>query len=755
MLKKFYFSFLLLLSPLLAAQVVKDISIQGLSRYSESTVRLYSTVSVGDDLNETQIKEVIYNLFATDFFDDVKVTLNEEGLLVIDVLEKPVIAEIDFSGNSHFSKSRIDTLLAEYGISLGRTFSKKKLERFKRQVLDLYTVDGFYSSTVLLTYKSLGSGKVHLTINFNEGTVAKVSKIVFHGNKEISDRRLIKSMAIQPSSGFSFLFGTDKYSQYALEADIPRIENYYGQYGYPHAKVKDYRASLNEDRGGIILDIFIDEGSFELIDGFFVEGSDDLEMPKEYADGLPLPYSINTIEDVEKDLRKQLNDKGFFMQRIRHSLIKKDGKNFIQFIIFKGKPVYINSIHITGNMNTREDIIRHHIDLPEGALFSASQISSIEDSLMRTGFFSGVHITPTPVNDEKIDLTVHVHEAKTKKIAAGIQFSNIAVGGNLQIEDKNFFGTGYDVDFKVDVDKYDKDIKFAITNPYTFDNKISTSFLFDKKKHRYKNSALYTESSVDSLRAGLGFGLILDSKIHASTFFEYLSEKLPQKSDSIKNISLSGPQSEERIQMYGVKKTLFKNTYNYYQFPTKGDKASLSFYINTPFSDFNFYQVSGNIAKIFPLRHHFLFYSSIQANYVHPYVDGAKGYIPSSYYMHSYGAEDVRGYKFSALGPTFEDKIVEGNLKFVWKNEIIIPNKFLKIENDGVRVSAFFDAGQVYRTFKTEGINQSRGLYCGTGLTIRWMTPLLPLSMSFNIPLKQDVNQERVEYFSFSNMMEF
>ena len=59
LLRSFITAFIISLPSFLSALVVKDIKIDGLNRFSEPTVIVYSSVAVGDDLTDIDIKAII------------------------------------------------------------------------------------------------------------------------------------------------------------------------------------------------------------------------------------------------------------------------------------------------------------------------------------------------------------------------------------------------------------------------------------------------------------------------------------------------------------------------------------------------------------------------------------------------------------------------------------------------------------------------------------------------------------------------
>src|SRR5712671_4017259 len=81
--------------------VVKDIRVEGLQRTEPGTVFSYLPVKVGETLNEAKAQTALRALYATGFFKDVRLEV-ENDVLVVFVEERPAIASIDFSGMKEF-----------------------------------------------------------------------------------------------------------------------------------------------------------------------------------------------------------------------------------------------------------------------------------------------------------------------------------------------------------------------------------------------------------------------------------------------------------------------------------------------------------------------------------------------------------------------------------------------------------------------------------------------------------------------------
>src|SRR5207247_1799778 len=77
--------------------VVKDIRAEGLQRTEPGTVFSYLPVKVGETMNEEKAQQALRALYATGFFTDVRLEV-ENDVLVVYVQERPAIAQTHFGG---------------------------------------------------------------------------------------------------------------------------------------------------------------------------------------------------------------------------------------------------------------------------------------------------------------------------------------------------------------------------------------------------------------------------------------------------------------------------------------------------------------------------------------------------------------------------------------------------------------------------------------------------------------------------------
>ena len=117
---------------------VKDIRVEGLQRTEPGTIFSYLPVKVGETMTEEKAQAALRALYATGFFKDVRLEM-ENDVLIVYVEERPAIASIDFSGMREFEPDTVRKVLREVGMAEGRIFDRALLEstelEMKRQYL--------------------------------------------------------------------------------------------------------------------------------------------------------------------------------------------------------------------------------------------------------------------------------------------------------------------------------------------------------------------------------------------------------------------------------------------------------------------------------------------------------------------------------------------------------------------------------------------------------------------------------------------
>src|SRR5207244_11541077 len=171
--------------------VVKDIRAEGLQRTEPGTVFSYLPVKVGETMTEEKAQSALRALYATGFFKDVRLEV-ENDVLVVFVEERPAIASIDFSGMKEFEPDNVRKILRELGMAEGRIFDRALLENTELEIKRQYLSRGLYAAAVQTTITPLERNRVGSNIAVPEGEVAKIRGTSLVGADAAPERDLLR-----------------------------------------------------------------------------------------------------------------------------------------------------------------------------------------------------------------------------------------------------------------------------------------------------------------------------------------------------------------------------------------------------------------------------------------------------------------------------------------------------------------------------------------------------------------------------------
>ena len=81
------------------AEVVKKIDITGNKRVSSETIKIYGEIEINKNYSEKDINLILQNLYETEFFEDVKINL-ENNILKISLKEYPIVNQLIIIGEA-------------------------------------------------------------------------------------------------------------------------------------------------------------------------------------------------------------------------------------------------------------------------------------------------------------------------------------------------------------------------------------------------------------------------------------------------------------------------------------------------------------------------------------------------------------------------------------------------------------------------------------------------------------------------------
>ena len=130
---------------LLFADTVKKIEILGNDRISIETIKLFTNISLNDEIKKKTLNEILKNLFETGYFNDVSVKFNE-NILTINVLENPIIENITYNG---IKSSRVEEALKDNALVKSRySYNEIKIKKEKFRLQEILKEMGYYRSNI-------------------------------------------------------------------------------------------------------------------------------------------------------------------------------------------------------------------------------------------------------------------------------------------------------------------------------------------------------------------------------------------------------------------------------------------------------------------------------------------------------------------------------------------------------------------------------------------------------------------------------
>ena len=495
---------MLLILPL-SASVITQIQVEGNQRITKETALFYFGVTVGEEYSDTVVEEGFRKLWATGFFDDIRITKEEnpQGLnLTLHVKERLVLKEVIFSTKG-IGKGDIEKRLEEKNLKLQAYsyFDPYKLKRAEHEIRALMTEKNYADSDVKSDVK-VENNQVTLTLSVRKGAAVKIDKIRFAGNNAIPSFKLKWAMKVQRQNSFLFsIFSKDRYSKEKMEEALENIKEAYYNKGYLQAKIGEpkleyvvKRDAFFKKRKMVQVTIPISEGSRYRIGDISVAGNK--VLPSELIKAIFKVkksnwYSLKKKKEGVTEIQKAYGDLGYFYCNIApEENLDLQNKNVnLTLQVQENEKAYLRYLSFQGNNYTKDFVLRRELFLQEGEIFSTGLF---EQSLRRMKQLGLVDLKEMPdvKPDEKdpsqVDLNVKVEELGRNMI----QFSGGYSGYDgtfvmFSYSTVNFMGAGEQLSLSAQYGERSKNYSFGFTEPYVFNLPMTAGFTIFKRSTVY------------------------------------------------------------------------------------------------------------------------------------------------------------------------------------------------------------------------------------------------------------------------------
>jgi outer membrane protein insertion porin family len=745
--------------------VVKDIRVEGVQRTEAGTVFSYLPVKVGERLTDAKAAEAVKALYATGFFRDVRLEV-QDGVLIVAVQERPTISSLTFIGNKEFDTDTLKKALKDIGIAEARIFDRSALDRAEQEMKRQYITRGRYAAKVTTTVTPQERNRVAINFTIEEGESAKIARINIVGNKAFSERELLDRMQLTTPGWMTWYTKNDQYSKPKLQADLETLRSFYQNQGYLEFNVESTQVSITPDKEDIYITINVSEGGLYTVSDVRLAG--EMMVPEAELRALVRirpgdVYSREKLQASTKDMSDRLGADGFAFANVNAvpEVDREKRQAAFTFYIDSGRRVYVRRININGNVKTRDEVIRREMRQLEAAWYDGARIERSKVRIRRLGFFEDVNIEtpPVPGTTDEADVDVTVTEKSTGNLLAGVGYSSAdGVVVNASISQQNIFGSGNALTAAINTSKVNRTISLAFTQPYWTVDGVSRTLEFYQRN--IDTASLDVTSYTSSTLGGaIGFGIPITETDTVNVGFraEQTSIEFPTGyCDPIVGIAppsycLFVYETGSPFNSYIVSGGWARDTRDDIIYPTRGRLQSLGVEAGLPFGDVPYYKVNYLQQWFSPLPYLSDFVLMLRADV--GYADGYSGKpLPFFKAFYAGGVGSVRGYQTASIGPKdIYGNATGGKLKIVGNVELFYP--ILKGDKS-VRASIFFDAGQISGVPLIQGSlgNDIEPGYqdfrYSTGVGLAWNSPIGPLKFSYGYPLNEKP-LDQIQRFQF------
>ena len=461
------------------SEILKEIKINGNERITDEIISMFSDIELGQDVKNSDINNIIKNLYETNFFNNVSVTLNN-GIILINVDEAPIIENIVITG---IKAQKIKELIKDnFKLKSRSSFNDVQLIQEVKTIESTLKTLGYYFSKVNPYVESLENNMVIVEYKIELGDKAKIGKISFLGDKIFKDKKLKSIIVSEEYKFWKFISGKKYLQEQLVSIDKRLLTNFYLNKGFYNVKINSSFAKLlREDEFEIIFNvdpgkkIIFNDLKIVLPDNFTKDNYKNLENL--FIKLKDKPYSINSVEKIVNEIDKITIEDEFKTSKafVKESVV--DNKLNIDFIINESDKFFVEKINIFGNNVTMENVIRNQLELDEGDPFSEILTNKSKNNIKSLNFFKKVKTQVLDGEDSNSKIiNIEVEEKPTGELQAGAGAGTEGGTFYFGIKENNYLGKGLSVDANATISTERFKGILSVTNPNYKNTNKSTFF---------------------------------------------------------------------------------------------------------------------------------------------------------------------------------------------------------------------------------------------------------------------------------------
>ena len=717
-------------ADVVGTSIIAAIKFKGNQRIEAAAIERVLKSKKGQLFNPGLVSADIRSIFAMGYFEKVSAEVKSTPagkILTYVVKENPIVSKVVVKGNKDIKEKDVlaAVITKQYAV-----LKRSEIAEDVQKIRKLYQEKGYYNAEVTsqITFP-VSPREAVVTFDIKEHKKVYIKSIKFIGNKHLSSSTLTSEMQTRPWSLLSYITTRGILQREILDTDIERLNAYYRNEGFMDAEVGSPKITLEKD--GFHITIPVHEGkrykvesvmvSGDLIKGYKTKIQDKLEMKsKEYFSGDKIRSDLNLIKNVYMNL-------GYAKVEVDPQ-VKRNSESHtidVNYNIKKNGIIRIGRIFITGNVKTRDYVIRRELKISEGDIYNAKEINDSVLALRRLDYFKNVEIIPVATSRPRVmDLNVKITEKQTGQISFGGGYSTqdgAFITG--QVQQKNLAGTGQYLGVQAMVAQSAQYYMLSYTKPWVFNSRFSAGFdIYDWLRG-------YQDFDETSYGIKLRTGYPLGNYSNVSAYYKLENAKILDLDAAAKlDPTFLNAQAQGWQVSSGFGVAFERNTTDQPFMPTIGSYAgfALEYDAKELGSDFNLFKQEYHVGYYHPLFWKFIGHVRGEVGF-----ENGSDNIPifDRYFLG--GIDSMRGWKFGYLGPRDAAGLVVGGNKYVVMNyEVLFPIW----ERYGVRGVIFFDWGNSFAQGQDMNISDFKE---DIGPGIRWNSPFGPLRIEMGYVLNR------------------
>ena len=717
------------------SEIINSFEVKGNDRVSKETIVMFSELKIGQDVDSSILNNTIKTLFDTNYFKKVNLKLNE-GRLIIDVIENPIIQSIDIRGIK--DKTLYGQLEEIVKKEEKYPFIEIKVEDQITLLNNIVRAYGYYFAKIDSKIEINQNNTVNLIYNFNLGEIAKIKKISFIGNKIFKDSKLRNVIVSEESKFWKFLTRNKFLDGNRIKLDEKKLLNFYKNKGYFYPTIKSSSAIIL-DQNQFELIFNIDAGKKYYFNDIVLDISDEYseetfnDFYKKFNKLKGKKYSNKVINNIVDEINKIALQKEFLFVNADYTEIIVDQDKINVLINFKeSKKFYVERINVLGNYITEEKVVRNSLIIDEGDAFNEILFNKSIDKIRSKNIFKSVEPIIKESNSNKKLIDIVVEEKPTGEIFAGAGTGTAGSSISAGVKESNYLGKGIKLDTNLILSDDEIKGKFSVINPNFKNSDKSLNTTIESTV-----SDFMTSNGYKTTRTGFSFGTGFEQandlfvNLDISNYYEKLETsdkatdiKKKQEGDYFENLvsySLVLNKLDQNYQPSDGYLTRFSQT-----FPLYSDDWSIE-------NAFNF-------SKYHSLNDNLILSAKFSLSSINSLDDNVRVskriYIPG---------RNLRGFESGGIGPKDGDQFVGGNFGSSLNLNTTLPNVFYGYEN--IDFNLFLDFANLWKVDYDDSLDSNK-VRSSTGLSVNWFSPIGPLSFSYAVPLSK-ASTDKTESFRF------